>query len=207
YQGFTPAFATVPTASPLAFAPAAGLHTYLSGLTPDTIAFANPGTGTGGSHFYYLQNRTVVGIPVQPVILRSDVFVDSLLAGFTNPATYNSDTLGKAIRAINTNAITNSVGTNLTLGAVTIQLNQGGTTSTAGSLVWNNFPSGFTGFLYTQNRTTAGPGVSSSNWSAVSFSGAGAFALNLGTASWTMGGNNQPATCDGVTLATGKTCK
>jgi hypothetical protein len=208
YQGFTPAFATVPTASPLAFAPAAGLHTYFTGTTPDTVAFANPGTGGAGSHFYFLQNR-ISGATPPAVVLRSDIFVDSLLLGDVNNATYNSDALGTTVRAINTNGLSNSGTTSITFGSTTVQLNQSNVISSfANSFVWNNFPAGFTGFLYTQNRTTAGPGVGFSNYSTVTFSGAGAFVRNLGTASWTLGGSNTPATCNLVLLSalTG-TCK
>ncbi len=42
-------------------------------------AFENPGTGAAGSHFYFLQDRiTGAGVPAAPIVLRSDIFVDSL---------------------------------------------------------------------------------------------------------------------------------
>jgi hypothetical protein len=211
YQGFTPAFTAVPTASALAFAPAAGLHTYFKGsaTTPDTIAFANPGTGTGGSHFYFLQDRiTGAGVPGAPIVLRSDIFVDSLLMGDVNNATYNSDALGTTVRAITTKGLINSGTTNITFGAVTMQLNQGvAISSNANSFVFNNFPGGFGGFLYTQNKTSAGPTVGFSNYSAVSFSGAGAFVRNLGSANFTIGSSNTPTNCNAAVLTTGQTCK
>jgi hypothetical protein len=211
YQGFTPAFATVPTASALAFAPAAGLHTYFKGsaTTPDTIAFANPGTGAAGSHFYFLQDRiTGAGVPPAPVVLRSDIFVDSLLQADVIAAIYNSDALGTTVRAITTKGFSNTGTVNVTLGGVALNLVQGPTPfANFSNVTWNQFPASYTGVAFTQNRTTAGPIFNQITYSALTFGASGEFATNLGSAGMAFGTGVSNPGCASKTLTAGQSCK
>ncbi len=211
YQGFTPAFAAVPTASPLAFAPIAGLHTYFKGTatTPDTVAFANPGTGAAGSHFYFLQDRiTGAGVPPAPVVLRSDIFVDSLLQADVIAAIYNSDALGTTVRAITTKGFSNTGTVSVTLGGVALNLVQGAAPfANFTNITWNQFPANYTGVAFTQNRTTSGPIFNTITYSALSFGTTGEFATNLGSANMVFGTGVSNPGCASKTLATNQSCK
>ena len=211
YQGFTPAFATVPTANALAFAPAAGLHTYFKGTatTPDTIAFANPGTGAAGSHFYYLQDRiTGAGVPPAPVVLRSDIFVDSLLQADVIAAIYNSDALSTTVRAITAKGFSNTGTVNVALNGVALNLTQGAAPfANFTNVTWSQFPANYTGVAFTQNRTSAGPIFNTITYSALTFGASGEFATNLGTASMAFGTGVSNPGCASKTLTTGQSCK
>jgi hypothetical protein len=61
-----------------AFAPGAGFSTFLTGTTPagQQVTFANPGLGTGTSHFSFVQINNVTG----PITLNSNVFATVTLA-------------------------------------------------------------------------------------------------------------------------------
>ena len=201
YQGYDGSFVAT-GGNAAAFSPGAGLLAYFT--APATVAFANPGTGIAASHFWFLQSKTS-----SPVVLKSDIFVDSLLYGEFSGATYNSDSPGVTVRTITTNGVYNSGTSAISFGTVAVVLNQGPAASTFFQNVsWTNFTS-YTGFLFTQNRTSSGPLVGLHGYTTASFSGAGAFVKNLGSQGLTLGTGNSGGTntCISLTLLTGLSCK
>jgi hypothetical protein len=205
YQGYNPAFA--PTGgSATAFAPSGTRVTFATNVTTP-VAFHDPGTGALGSHFWFVQSRPTTS--AVGVILKSDIFVDSLMLGEASNNIWNSDALGTTIRTITTNGIYNSGTSNITFGAVSLVLNQGVAASTFfQSIVWNNFPAVSSGAVFTQNRTSAPPTVNFQTYTGISFTGTGNFATNTGTSLLTFGSTVSPAgTCVNATLSFSQSCK
>jgi len=202
YQGFTAGHISAPAASATAFA-ATGTRVWFNPAFGANIAFANPGTAAGGSHFGWVQATNG-----NPLTLMSNVFVDSLLQGEVSGDTWQSDSAAQNIvRTITTKGIYNSGAYGLALKAVAIVLNDGPAASTSfNGVTWTNFPTISSGALFTQNRSTAGPTISSNDYSAVSFGAGGYFVQNLGAFNLTLGLSNNPS-CNSMSLITGGTCK
>jgi hypothetical protein len=182
YQGYDAAHNPVPSASTTSFA-ATGTRVWLNPSFQTTVAFANPGTGSGGSHFGFVQAQSA-----NPVALRSNVFVDSLLLGEISGATWQSDSSAQnVVRTITTKGIYNSGTFGLSLKALAVVLNDGLAASTFfNSVTWTNFPAISSGALFTQNRTSAPPQINFQTYTGVTFSGTGNFAFNAGTANLTL---------------------
>jgi hypothetical protein len=202
-QGFDASYSPV-ASSTTAFAPAAGLHTYFTGT--DTVAFANPGTGATGSHFWYLHNNTA-----SPLVLKTNIAVDSLMQGDgTTSASFNTDALSVTPRVITTKGIQNSGAQPMTFEGVSMVLNDGPNLSISfNNVVWNSFPSSDPFLvLFTQNRTSNGTSLSNHNYSALTFASTGFFVSNTGTANLTLGTGNTGAPCNSLSLGGGgATCK
>ncbi len=186
YQGYDNAHIAVPTASATSFA-SSGTRVWFNPSFGAGLAFANPGTGAGGSHFHLVQATNGAN-----VTLLSDIFVDSLLKGEVSGDTWQSDALGVTVRTITTKGIYNSGTFALALKAVAIVLTDGTASSTFfNSVNWTNFPASYTGSLFTQNRSaSAGPSIGLNSFSAVTITGAGKWINNIGTQSLFVGVSN-----------------
>jgi hypothetical protein len=71
------------------------------------------------------------------------------------------------------------------------------------NVTWNSFPASYTGTLFTQKRSTAGPQINFNNFSAVSLGVGGEYLKNIGTANVTVGTSNSSCL---VSLLTGLSC-
>jgi hypothetical protein len=201
YQGYDAAHTLVPSASATSFA-ATGTRVWLNPSFQTTVAFANPGTGAGGSHFGFVQ-----ALSANPVVLRSDVFVDSLLLGNVFNQVWQSDSSAQNIvRTITTTGFNNSTQIML-LPAVKLVLNDGVAASNVQDLTFTNFPTITSGALLTLNRSASVPTVDNLGYVGTSFSGTGNFAFNAGPLSFTLGSSIAPvAGCNSMTLLTGTGC-
>jgi hypothetical protein len=201
FQGYDAAF--TPTGGSTTAFNSTGTRVWVD--TATSVAFHDPGTGAAGSHFWFVHSNTS-----SPVVLKTDVFVDSLLMGDGFGTVYNSDALGATVRTVTTKGIYNSGTSSITLGAVAISLVDGVAASTFfNSITWNNYPATYGGILLTVNRNANPlPSVGFQNYSAVvPLGAAGQFIKNLGTLPLTPASNNTPTGCNGVLLTTGLSCK
>ena len=147
------------------------------------VAFANPGSGGTGSHFWFVQAENG-----NPVTMQSNIVVDSLLKGDVSGDTWQSDSAAQNItRTIIAAGIYNSGTYALSLRAVNIFLNDGVAISSFTNVVWANFPNISSGAMFTQNRASSGLTIDQQTYTGASFSGTGNFALNTGSASLTLG--------------------
>ncbi len=204
YQGFSGGHIAAPTASATAFAPS-GTRVWFNPPFGANVAFANPGSGGTGSHFWFVQAANG-----NPITMQSNVVVDSLLKGEVNGDTWQSDSAAQGIvRTIVTNGIYNSGTFGLTLNTVNVFLNEGAAASTFfNSVTWMG--SFGTASLFTQNKTTAGPQINFNNFSGASIS-TGKWINNIGSASLTIGASNTGLTGTGAcsgggTLSSGTSC-
>jgi hypothetical protein len=202
YQGFTAGHIAAPTASAAAFA-ATGTRVWLNPSFQTNVAFANPGTGAGGSHFGFIQAQSA-----NPVVLMSNIFVDSLLLGNVVGTTWESDSSAQNIvRTITANGFNNST-TPMTLPAVALVLNDGPAASNVQQLTFTNFPAISSGAVFTQNRTSAPPTVNNMSYIGFTFSGTGNFAFNAGTSTLTLGSSitGGSGACISAVLANSNGC-
>ena len=205
YQGFSSGHIAAPTASATAFAPS-GTRVWFNPPFGADVAFANPGSGGTGSHFWLVQATNG-----NPITMQSNVVIDSLLKGDVFGDTWQSDSAAQNVaRTIITAGVYNSnFADTLTLKAVNIFLSDGAASSLFNYVKWTNFPTISSGALFTQNRTTSIPTVDFHVYTGTSFSGTGAFGSNVGSATLTFGLNitGGSGTCVSNTLSVGQTCK
>ncbi len=202
YQGFSSGHIAAPTASATAFAPS-GTRVWVNAPSGTDVAFANPGSGGTGSHFWLVQAANG-----NPITMQSNVVVDSLLKGEVIGDTWQSDSAAQNIvRTIVTNGIYNSGSFGgLSLRAVSIFLNDGAAISSLNNVTWSNFPTSTSGALFTQDRTSAPPSLNSLTYTGTSFSGTGQFVLNVGSSLLTLGSSITPATCASGVYSNGQGC-
>ena len=205
YQGFSSGHIAAATASATAFAPS-GTRVWFNPPFGADVAFANPGSGGTGSHFWLVQATNG-----NPITMQSNVVIDSLLKGDVFGDTWQSDSAAQNVaRTIITAGVYNSnFADTLTLKAVNIFLSDGAAASLFNYVKWTNFPTISSGALFTQNRTTSIPTVDFHVYTGTSFSGTGAFGSNVGSATLTFGLNitGGSGTCVSNTLSVGQTCK
>jgi hypothetical protein len=203
YQGYDAAGNPVANASATSFS-SSGTRTWLNPPFQTAVAFKNPGSGAAASHFSFVK-----AMSSNPVRLKTNVFVDSMLTGEVSGATWQSDSAAQGIvRTVTTNGIYNSGTFGLTMQGVNVVLNDGpGSSTYFNSVTWQSFPGSYSGVLFTSNRFAfAGPTVNFNNYSGVTFGATGQFVKNTGTLSLLMGLSNTPANCV-VTLLGGQSCK
>jgi hypothetical protein len=177
YQGYSAGHIAVPGASATAFA-ASGTQVRFNAPSVTQVAFANPGTGSGGSHFGLVQATNGA-----PITLQSDVFVDSLLAGDIPGESWNSDAPGTTVHTITTNGINNTGTSGMTMNGVNVVLNNGLAASPFFSNVtWTGFPASYTGTLLTVNRSASAPVISLNNFTAITLGVGGEYINNIGAA-------------------------
>lgn len=203
YQGYNSAATPVANASAASFS-SSGTRVWLNPPFVTGVAFKNPGSGAAGSHFSFVR-----ALSSNPVKLLTNVYVDSMLTGETSGATWQSDSAAQGVvRTVTTNGVYNSGTFGMTMQAVNIVLNDGpGSSTYFNSVTWQSFPSGYTGVLFTSNRSLfAGPTINFNNYSGVTFGATGQFVSNIGSLNLLMGISNSPANCV-VTLLGGQSCK
>ncbi len=179
FVGYDATRTAVVGASATSFA-ATGTRVWFAPSFVQQVAFKNPGTGAAGSHFGFVQATNAA-----PITVFTNVFVDSLLTGEQNGATWVSDSAAQGIvRTITTKGIYNSGTFGLALQGVNVVLNDGPATSTFfNSVTWTNFPTAFTGDVFTVNRSdTSALEFYSHDFSGVTLGTGGHYLHNLGSA-------------------------
>jgi hypothetical protein len=118
------------------FAASSGLTTKLSG-TGQAVAFASPGTGSGGSHFGTLQMAAAATPPVQ---LNSPVFADGQLLWLSPTDTAAFKGSGNTLTVQGAN-VQGTAGWHITFDNVKLTLTDGATFTKLDGLTFTNFSS------------------------------------------------------------------